>query len=238
MDAVRLGIRYRALRQRLGLRQQDLADRCARSQTVISKIERGRASQVLLGNLIRVASELDADLVVTLRWRGGDLDRLVDERHAQLVGTVVELLRPLGWDLRPEVSYSVYGERGSIDLLAWHSGLRALLVIEVKTELVSIEETLRKHDEKTRLAPGIAIERFGWRASAVARLLVLPSAATPRRQVERHARVLGSTYAARGLAIRRWLREPIGALAGILFVDVGRERLGAHGRRRVRRPPE
>src|SRR4051812_43668161 len=170
MDAVRLGIRFRALRQRAGLRQRDIAARSGRSQTVISKIERGRASQVLLGNLVRVASELDAELVVSLRWRGGDLDRLVDERHARLVGAVVELLGLTGWRVQPEVSYSVYGERGSIDVLAWHAGRRLLLVVEVKTDLVSVEETLRKHDEKTRLASRIAAERFEWRSATTSKL--------------------------------------------------------------------
>jgi hypothetical protein len=56
----------------------------------------------------------------------------------------------------------VFGERGSIDLLAWHESSRTLLVIELKTELTSVEETLRRHDSKVRLAPGIARERFGW----------------------------------------------------------------------------
>jgi hypothetical protein len=61
------------------------------------------------------------------------------------------------------VSYSVYGERGSIDLLAWHPAIRTLLVIEVKTEVSSVEAMLRKHDEKVRLAPRVAAERFDGR---------------------------------------------------------------------------
>jgi hypothetical protein len=40
------------------------------------------------------------------------------------------------------VTFSIYGERGSIDLLAWHSETRTLLVVELKSELTSIEETL------------------------------------------------------------------------------------------------
>ena len=75
----------------------------------------------------------------------------------------------------------MYGERGSIDLLAWHEASRTLLVIEFKTELTSIEETLRRHDSKVRLAPGIARERFGWDPAVDARLLVLPEDRTARR---------------------------------------------------------
>ena len=48
------------------------------------------------------------------------------------------------WILAPEVSYSIFGERGVIDILAWHPTRRALLVIELKSELTSIEETLRR----------------------------------------------------------------------------------------------
>jgi Holliday junction resolvase-like predicted endonuclease len=68
----------------------------------------------------------------------------------------------------------VYGERGSIDLLAWHEATRTLLVVEVKTEVASIEATLRKHDEKVRLARRVAADRFGWQATVTSRLLVLP----------------------------------------------------------------
>ncbi len=43
---------------------------------------------------------------------GGELDRLMDEGHAALVGAVVARLNSLGWETRPEVSFSVYGESG------------------------------------------------------------------------------------------------------------------------------
>ena len=99
---------------------------------------------------------------VGMRWRGGDIDRVADEGHAALVGRVASMLEGLGWQVGPEVSFSVFGERGSIDLLAWHPTARILLVIEVKTSLNSVEEMLRRQDVKVRLAAGIANERFGW----------------------------------------------------------------------------
>jgi transcriptional regulator with XRE-family HTH domain len=235
MDHVRLGIRYRALRQRRGWRQRDLADRCGLSQTLISIIERGRAGQVQVLTLERVAAALDAEYVSVLRWRGGDLDRLVDEGHARLVGLVAHLLTAAGWAVHAEVSYAVYGERGSVDLLAWHAPTRTLLIIEVKTELVSIEETLRRHDQKLRLAPAIAAERLGWRADVAARCLVLPSRTTPRRQVVRHASLLDAAYPLRGAELRQWLVAPHGAKGGILFISELLARRGAAptGRRRI-----
>jgi len=112
------------------------------------------------------------------------------------------------WEVQPEVSYSSFGERGSIDLLALHAGSRTLLVVEVKTELTSIEETLRKHDVKARLASNVARDRLGWHTRAVARLLVLPDHRTARRRVEEHAGSFGRVYPLRGLLLRRWLSDP------------------------------
>jgi Holliday junction resolvase-like predicted endonuclease len=77
---------------------------------------------------------------VTPRWRGGELDRLLNARHAQLSGNVLRWLERSGWQVAPEVSFSIYGERGFIDLFAWHAPTRTLLVIEIKTEIVEIHE--------------------------------------------------------------------------------------------------
>jgi len=233
MDDVRLGARFRALRHRLGWRQVDLADRAGVTQDDVSRIERGRTASMPIRKLRQVADALEADLPIWLRWRGGDVDRMMDKGHATLVGAIANWLRRDGWSVRVEVSYTIYRERGSVDVLAWHERSRTLLVVEVKTDLVSIEETLRKHDEKARLARVIS-EPFGWRPTSVARLLALPSLATPRRRVERHASVLQIAYPARGSAVRAWLREPAGALSGILFVQLARP--GAVSRKRMRRP--
>ncbi|HET9456275.1 MAG TPA: hypothetical protein VFO78_02955 [Candidatus Limnocylindrales bacterium] len=126
-----------------------------------------------------------------MRWRGGDLDRLLDARHARLAETATRLLQAAGWEVAPEVSFSVYGERGSIVLLAWHPGTRTLLVIELESELTSIEETLRRHDTKVRLAGRIGRERFGWRAAGVARRASDRRRTGGRARV-RHARTTGA----------------------------------------------
>jgi hypothetical protein len=206
---------------------------------VISLVERGRIEDVTIRRLRRIARELDAEFTTFLRWRGGDLDRLMDEGHAYLVGRTLDMLRAAGWDVRAEVSYSVYGERGSNDVLAWHAPARSLLVIEVKTAIVSVEETVRKHDEKARLATRVAAEALGWAATNVSRLLVLPDQSTARRRVERHEAVLGTVYAERGVAARRWLRSPSGATSGLIFLPITRATGSAATgmpRKRVRLP--
>jgi transcriptional regulator with XRE-family HTH domain len=232
VDDIRLGARVRALRHRLGLRQRDLADRAGVTQDDVSRIERGRLAAMPSAKVRRVGAALEADVTINLRWRGGDLDRLLDEGHASLVGRVIEVLQAFGWEVRAEVSYSEYGERGSIDILAWHSSTRTLLAVEVKTDLVSLEETLRKHDEKTRLAPKVAREHFGWHAALASRLLVLPDLSTQRRRVERHDPVLRVACPVRGLAVRGWLKAPTERISGLMFVRPARP--GAIARRRVR----
>ncbi len=233
---VRIGARFRALRQRLGWRQRDLAARAGVSQSLVSLLERGHLERLSLATIRRIAQALDADFVVQLRWRGGDLDRLIDEGHATLVGVTAEMLRAAGWIVRAEVSYSIYGERGSIDLLAWHPIERTLLVVEVKTELVNVEETLRKHDVKVRLAPRIAAEQLSWTAARTARLLVLPEQSTARRRVERQAALMDLAYPARGVDARRWFASPRMPTSSLLFLK-SRSVMGpvAISRKRIRR---
>lgn len=227
----------RLLRRRQAMRQVDLAQKVDLSQGEISLIETGQVARTSLRTLRRVFGALDADVVITIRWRGGIIDRLLDERHAELVGAVATTLARFGWEIDPEVSYSIYGERGSIDLVAWHASSRTLLIVEIKTELVSVEATLRKLDEKARLGPRIVAERHGWRPTAVARLLVLPSDRTVRRHVARHAAVLEPALPMRGTAVRAWLRRPVGSLSGILFMtatNAGSGNIAVDTGRRVR----
>ena len=240
VDDQRLGRGLRRLRHRRAWTQEQVAFRAAESQDSVSRVERGHFGNMPLRRVRAIARTLDAEVVVTLRWRGGDMDRLMDEGHAALLARAALLLEASGWITRTEVSYSVYGERGSIDLLAWHPPTRTLLVVEVKTELTSVEATLRKHDQKVRLARQIASDRFGWQARAVSRLLVLPDLSTPRRHVQRHGQVMLSTYPMRGAAIREWLREPVGGtVSGLLFLSPthdGRDRRGPVSRKRICHP--
>jgi transcriptional regulator with XRE-family HTH domain len=226
----------RALRHRLGWRQVDVARAAALTQHDVSRAERGRLAD--LRKLRRHAAALDAEISTMVRWRGGEIDRVMDEGHATMTGWVVSMLADWGWDAHPEVTFAVRGERGAIDVLAWHAGSRTILVVEVKTELTSLEETLRRHDAKQRLAAAVGIERFNWQhPAAVCRLLTLPDLTTARRQVARHDAVLARAYRLRGADARLWLRSPTGAPSLLLFAPVTRgERRAraAFSRRRVR----
>lgn len=219
MDPVRLGRSIRALRRRLGWRQVDLAERASVAQQTVSDVERGRAATVGLPLMIRVATALDADVDVILRWRGGALDRLLDERHAALCAAAARRLRGLGYEVLPEASYAYYGERGSVDVLGWHPSASALVVVEVKTELTSLEATLRKHDEKVRLGPRMARDRFGRTARTVAGILVLGDDSTSRRRVERLGPLLEAAYPMRGRVVWAVLAAPRDSVRGLVFLS-------------------
>jgi transcriptional regulator with XRE-family HTH domain len=233
---MRLGRSLRALRIRRGLRQADLAGRVGRSHGTISNLERGRLAGVSLGTLGRVASELGADLDVRLRWRGEQLDRLLDEGHARLVEAVVRMLRRLGWETAVEVTFSINGERGSIDILAFHRRTAILLVIEIKSVMPDAQAMLAALDRKNRLAARIARER-GWLPVSVSRLLIIEEGSTARGRVARLGAMLDAAYPDRGARVRQWLRAPAGTISGILFFrSASRDSTPAvpAGRQRVR----
>jgi transcriptional regulator with XRE-family HTH domain len=221
MDDIRQGRICRMLRKRLKLSQAQLGARCGLSQQAVSLVERGHGARLSGAALRRLFGALDARWEPVVSWRGGDLDRLLDARHARIAGLVVSRLRALGWQVDVEVTYSSFGERGSIDILAWWPPARIALVVEIKSELASVEATVRKLDEKVRLTiDSIAEARFGERPRAVARLLVLPDTTTERRRVTRVDHVLGAALPSRGTPLRSWLRAPAGPIRGLLFVAV------------------
>jgi transcriptional regulator with XRE-family HTH domain len=126
MDDQRIGTMLRAIRVRKGWRQTDLAKRARVSPSLVRRVERGGASSVSLGRLRRLATALGARLDADVRWEGPDLPRMLDSRHSAMHEAVASLLSSLdGWTFEPEVSFSVYGERGVIDILAWHPGRRS-----------------------------------------------------------------------------------------------------------------
>jgi transcriptional regulator with XRE-family HTH domain len=237
VDAVRIGRQYRALRLRKQLRQGDLGRASKQSRPIISRLERGLVESLTVGTLIRVAAALGAVVDVRLRWNGEQLDRLLDEAHAGLVDRVVVMLRALGWDVAVEVSFAIWGERGSIDVLAHHPPSGVVLVVEVKSVVPDSQATMHGLDRKARLAPQLAAER-GWECRAVARMLVAGSSPTSRRRVAQLAATYDAVFPVRGADMRGWLRKPQGAVAGLLFLSYalrGSTSTTVPGQQRVRR---
>jgi transcriptional regulator with XRE-family HTH domain len=236
MDRIRFGRQIAALRRRRGWRQQDLASAAKVSRSAISRLEVGRAHRVAVHTLERVAAALDARFVWYLDWQGERLDRLFDDAHADLVEDVVRTLRGLGWTVATEVSFNHFGERGSIDVLAFHPAAAALLVGEAKSVIGEVSPTLMTLDRKARLAPALARER-GWHARSVSRLLIVREGASARRRVQEHDATFTGAFPLRGVAVRRWLADPVGSIGGLWFLSSARQAVTRRRRRPTRRTP-
>jgi transcriptional regulator with XRE-family HTH domain len=218
MDVVRFGLGVRALRRKRCWTQDELAAKARVSRTAVWRIERGHADRVAVDVLARVAAALGARINVRLLWQGEGLDRLLDAGHADLVERTLELLAASDWLVATEVSFNVRGERGSIDILAFHPDTGSLLVIEIKSVVPDMQAMLSGIDRKGRLARDIAQDR-GWQVTSVTRLLVLPDDRTARRRVERHAATFRTALPARTIEVRRWIRRPEGTMHGMLFLS-------------------
>lgn len=180
----RLGASFRAVRIRRGQRQSDTAKFARVSPATVSRIERGHLGPMTVDRIRAVGAALDIRVEIGARWRGGELDRLVNARHSALHEAAARWFTRHGvWSLAPEASFSIYGERGFIDLLAWQANRRALLVIELKSELVDVQELIGSVDRKRRLAASVVHDR-GWDPATVSAWVVLadPHQPTPRRR--------------------------------------------------------
>jgi transcriptional regulator with XRE-family HTH domain len=228
MSDQRLGSAIRLVRVRRGWRQSDLARRSGVGQATISRIERGHVGTLSLDRLRAVAATLDIRVDVLGRWRAGDLDRLLNGGHSRLHESVARAFRDLPeWITAPEVSFAVYGERGVIDILAWHPRLHALLVIELKTDIADVNELIGTADRKRRLAVRVAIER-GWIAagdvpSSVSLWIILAGTRTNRRRLAAHAAMLRAAFPTDGRTIAGWLTNPSGSLSALsMWPDIHR----------------
>ena len=196
------------IRKRNGQRQIDLAQRAQVPREDVLRVEAERIGDVNVDRVRRLFRAAGGRARVAVWWNGAAADRLLDERHAAMVERTISILRRRGWSTEAEVSFSGFGERGSIDVLAGFPMARAVAVCEIKTVLGSIEETNRTLDAKERLAPRLAVARFGWTPRVLGRILILPADNRSRRAVARHALTMASVYSARRREVRRWIRSP------------------------------
>jgi transcriptional regulator with XRE-family HTH domain len=235
MNAWKVGRSLRAIRRSRGLRQVDVATEAGVSQALVSSIERGRCGTVAVSTLDRVVSAAGADLECLVRYRSAELDRLLDEAHAATTIAALARLRAAGWSALTVVSFNHYGDRGSVDILALHPTTRTVLVVEVKSEIASAEEMLRRLDVKARLGGRLALDRFGERPARVARLLVVRDSTVNRARVRRLEPLLAAALPLRSGELRRWLAAPGPMVGGLLFVDAARDTSGGAGTRGARR---
>lgn len=227
----------RALRSERGWRQSDLAARAGASRHTVSRIERGRLDNVPLGKITTIVAALDATLDLSLRWQGERLDRLIDAAHATVQNHMTAELRSSGWTVDVEVSFNHYGDRGRVDVLAFHPGSGCLLVGEVKSAIGDVQDMLGRLDVKMRIGPILA-RQAGWMPIRhVVPAVMCLDGRTARRVVADHP-FLFAKLGCRGRSAHRWLWKPtVPAPSGLLlFVSLPNAH-GVRGKRgsRVRR---
>lgn len=186
------------------------------SQATISRVERGHVGSLSVDTLRRIAAALDIRLDLVARWRAGDLDRLLNARHSRLHEAVARTFPRAypGWILAPEVSFSVYGERGIVDLVAWHQASHALLLIELKTDIADVNELVGTFHRKVRLGRDIAADR-GWMPDTVSGWVIVAPGRTNRERIAAHGAVLRAAFPMDGRAIGAWLRRPSGSVSAL-----------------------
>ena len=217
VDDRAVGLVLRALRRRRRWRQADLAERAGCSQALVSQIERGHVGRSTVDTVRQLFGAVDGRLQLAPRWRGAELDRLLDAEHAVVVGALAGTLERVGWNVLLEVTYSEFGERGSIDVLGLHPESRSAFVGEVKTDVASSEAVARALDAKGRLAATVVRRLEGWRPELVAQVLVFPESPRLRRLLA-SSPVLARRYPIDSRRVRGWLRQPAGPLQASWFL--------------------
>jgi transcriptional regulator with XRE-family HTH domain len=228
MQNIALGRLLRMVRIRREWRQSDVAERARVSASVVARHERGMVNSLAM--LDRHASALDLRLDLRLIGRSGQLVRLADEEHAAIAEVVGAWLRRGGFEVEAEASFSEWGERGRFDLLAYDPHTRTVVIVEVKTLLLDLQELLGSLDVRERLVAVIA-RRRGWRIERRVTMLAVAASAANRTVVRSHSSLFQT------FSVRRLGRSGLDA-AGRMLVWVTPQRTARRtwvtGRQRVR----
>jgi transcriptional regulator with XRE-family HTH domain len=239
VDDLAVGRLIMLARQRRQWRQLDLASAAGVSRGLVALAEAGSLERMTLRSLRRIAASLEIRLPFQPIWNGGQADRLRDRDHAQLVEAVTRVLRTCRWELIIEYTFSHFGERGSVDLVAWHPQATVMLVVEVKTRIYDVQRLIAGVDRKARLVGRLLRDERGWVATDVARLVVVPELTANRSLVAAHAALFDVALPARSREVRTWLHKPAGSLRGVWFLSSSNTIGGIQvqvGRQRVRVP--
>ena len=233
-----IGRFVRRLRHRRGWRQVDVSQRARRPRSALVDLEAGRIGRLAVDAIRDFVEALGGRLTIEATSGASDPRLLIDAGHAFLQEHWKRRLERWGWLVRAEVSFNRYGDRGRIDLMAFHPATGILLVIEIKTVLWDIQALLGSLDIRVRVAPLVA-RQLGWQPRVVVPVIVFGAATTVRRRLQHHA-ALFAPFELRGREAISWLRNPTKPPTGAIILtklpDVAMGDGRRAGRRRVRRP--
>jgi transcriptional regulator with XRE-family HTH domain len=172
----------RETRLAIGWTQRDLATRASTSQATLSRVEAGRIERADLATIGRLLDALQVRAEIKLEAPFlADRRRQRDRAHAYCVAFLARRLTMSGWVVEREVEIQGKRSHGWIDVLAYRYRDRALLVIEMKTEIEDLGRIERSLGWYLREGPWAA-RRFGWYSrQSIAALIVLDTRATADR---------------------------------------------------------
>ena len=144
--------------------ESDLAAAAGVSPSTIVRVEAGHLETHTLATVRRICAALEIRLDLVPRFVAA-ISTGCSARGTPCFtsGCPRHLARFPDWQMAPEVSFSRWGERGVIDLLLWHPARRALLVIELKTDLVDIGEMLGRWTRNAALPWALPMTAAGTR---------------------------------------------------------------------------
>jgi transcriptional regulator with XRE-family HTH domain len=220
VDLNQLGAAFRSVRLQRNWSQAELARRANVSRWTIVQIENGRIRRICFDALERVGHALDGHVEIRFRWRGEELDRLVNSDHSAMHDHVARFfVGDPDWVTSAEVTFAIYSERGVIDILAFHRPTRRLLVIELKTLIVDVQALLASTDRYRRLATRVARDR-GWDPIGVSVWVLVADTKTNRRRIAAHRTVLRTAFPTDGRTMRGWLKDPDHDVAALSAIRV------------------
>lgn len=239
MDDLAVGRAFRSLRIRHQLRQEDVARRVGVSSDVVSRLENGHLERLSFGTIRRLWAALGMVAEVDPRLSPAERAQLLDAGHAALVELALRRYRESGWQTVAEYTFNHFGERGSVDLLAWRPDRRALAINEIKTRIPDVQGTIAGSDRRERIVPAVVSRDRGWRPAVVGRILMLADTRATRRVVATHSGTFASTFPQRTRAAEAWIRDPAGPIAALWFLPYPTEarRYASRSRFRPSRRP-
>jgi transcriptional regulator with XRE-family HTH domain len=190
-----------------GWSQRELADRAQTSQATICRLESGRATSIdlVIAHQVLAALGLRPKLVVDDRHLD-DRRRQRDAVHARLNGYVARRLERAGWMTAMEVEVGDPEPRGWIDLLAYRTADRSLLVEETKTDLPDMGGLQRSLAFYQREA-WVAARRLGWQPIRSVALVVTLDSGTVARRLTANRDVVTRAFPARISEVAAWLSD-------------------------------
>lgn len=195
-------------RRRSGWSERELARRLGTNQAAIQRLESADHPLMNVDLASRAIELLGIRMTIDANPLGlADRRDQRDAVHALCCGHVARRLRRDGWDPRAEVEVGDGRSRGWIDVLAYRSADRALLVIEVKTAIVDLGRTLRTLGWYARSAREAAAQ-FGWRPRTVTPALLVLCTVESDARLAAQRELLRESLRGTAAALAEWSGAP------------------------------